>query len=308
MCVVNDRITFNTTAAKHATLVMQLDIARTAGYEAIEITQDKVIDYLNAGFSESELLAELAGFVIHGIGAVVDIERQGTDTERLLHEADELFQVAARIGARGVQVVTGPLNVQAVVDFRDNRQSTRYAGLLGHHEEEQIRLTAQNLRSIADRATEYGLVVYLEALSWGPLHSVDQQIEVLRRADRDNLKIVIDYWHCYTSGVTPDEVARIDADLIYGVHVCDSLPFAGGIPLEPILRNVTTGSGVLNLKEWTDAVKSTGYQGWWCSETFCKRQQQGDSYAIAKALKRQLESLVNDGTPHHLDIPCAPDE
>jgi len=58
------------------------------------------------------------------------------------------------------------------------------------------------------------------------------------------------------------------------------------------LRDVPTGRGVLNLRDWTDAVKATGFSGWWCSETFCKKQQQGNSYAVAKDMKRQLETLV----------------
>jgi len=54
-----NRITFNTTVAKHSTLVMELDIARSAGYTAVKITQDKVRKYLDAGYSADELRREL---------------------------------------------------------------------------------------------------------------------------------------------------------------------------------------------------------------------------------------------------------
>ncbi|MDP9031545.1 MAG: sugar phosphate isomerase/epimerase, partial [Pseudomonadota bacterium] len=74
--------------------------------------------------------------------------------------------------------------------------------------------------------------------------------------------------------------------------VCDSLAFEGGIPNEEVLRDVPTGSGVLDLVEWTAAVKATGYAGWWSCGLFCKKQQQQNSYAVAQQLKTLLTGLV----------------
>jgi sugar phosphate isomerase/epimerase len=287
-----NRITFNTTAARYSTLVMELDIARYAGYTAVEISQDKVRRYLDAGYSVDELRNELDGLVVHGIAALVDIERQGSAEKVLFREADKLFMLAYAIGAKGVQIVSGPLDVQAVTDFNEKGYSKLYTGLLHHRHDDQVKLTVKNLTAIADRALEYGLTVYLEALSWAPLNTLEEQVDVVRRVGRENLKLVVDFWHCYTSGATPEELSRVERDYIYGVHVCDSLPYPGGVPIETVLRDVPTGSGVLNLRDWTDAVKSTGFDGWWCSETFCKSQQQGNSYAVAKDMKRQLETLV----------------
>lgn len=288
----NNRITFNTTAAKHSTLVMELDIARTAGYTAVEITQDKARSYLDAGYSLDDLRGELDGFVVHGIGALVDIERQGSAEKELFREADKLFMLAYTVGAKGVQIVSGPLDVQAVLDFKEWGYSKRYTGLLQHPQGDQVKLTVKNLTAIADRARDYGLTVYLEALSWAPLNSLTEQVDVVRRVGRENLKLVIDFWHCYTSGATPEDLSKVEREYVYGVHVCDSLPYDGGVPVETVLRDVPTGSGVLNLRDWTDAVKATGFSGWWCSETFCKKQQQSNSYTVAKDMKRQLETLV----------------
>ncbi len=292
MFLDKNRITFNTTAARYSTLVMELDIARYAGYTAVEISQDKVRRYLDAGYSVDELRNELDGLVVHGIGALVDIERQGSAEKVLFRGADKLFMLAYAIGAKGVQIVSGPLDVQAVTDFNEKGYSKLYTGLLHHRHYDQVKLTVKNLTAIADRALEYGLTVYLEALSWAPLNTLEEQVDVVRRVGRENLKLVVDFWHCYTSGATPEELSRVERDYIYGVHVCDSLPYPGGVPIETVLRDVPTGSGVLNLRDWTDAVKSTGFDGWWCSETFCKSQQQGNSYAVAKDMKRQLETLV----------------
>ena len=52
------------------------------------------------------------------------------------------------------------------------------------------------------------------------------------------------------------------------------------------------GQGVLDLQSWVDAVKSTGYAGWWSCELFCNRQHQDNSFAVASDLKALMERLI----------------
>jgi sugar phosphate isomerase/epimerase len=288
-----NRLTFNTTAARHCNFVMQMDIARSAGFRSVELTSDPILAYLEAGYSQTELREVLDGLQVQGVGALLDIERTGEQGREMMGQAEALYALAKNIGAHGVQLVTGPLDYRAVVEYQRDGRTSRYSGLLGCTEEEKIARTAASLRSLADRAQEAGLIVYVEALSWSPVAKLEQQIQILERADRDNLKIVIDFWHCYTSGANPDDLAKIDKRHIYGVHVCDSLPFSESVPDETVLRDVPTGRGTLDLKAWAQAVKATGYEGWWCSETFCKAQQQANGYTLAKQLYRQLDSLIN---------------
>jgi len=285
-------LALHSTVAKHSTLAMDIDIATTVGFDALEIYGGKLEAYLAAGYSELELKALLKDVPVTGIGYLRDIERQGAERDDLLTEAERLFQLANWVGAKGVQVLTGPINVQAVIDYQQHGRSAHYSGLLGLGEAEQFALTAKNLAVLADLAKQYSVLLYLEALSWTPLNTLDHQLRLIDLTERDNVKMVIDYWHCFTSGVKPQDIARLNKDLIYGVHVCDSLPFEGSIPNEEILRDVPTGSGILNLLEWTSAVRATGYEGWWSCELFCKKQQQQNSYEVAKDLKTLLTRLV----------------
>ncbi|MGY2235631.1 sugar phosphate isomerase/epimerase family protein [Pseudomonas gingeri] len=292
MTTQNNILTLHSTVAKHSTLAMDIDIAQTVGFDALEINSSKLEAYLQAGYTESQLQEALRHVRVPGIGYLRDIERQGAERDELMKEAERLFQLANLAGAKGVQVLTGPINVQAVLDFQRFGKSPHYSGLLGFDQAEQYALTAKNLAALADLAGQYNLLLYLEALSWTPLNSLEHQLRLIDRTGRSNVRMVIDYWHCFTSGVTPDDVARMNKDVIYGVHVCDSLPFEGGIPNEEVLRDVPTGSGVLDLAEWTSAVKATGYVGWWSCELFCKKQQQQNSYAVARELKALLTRLV----------------
>lgn len=292
MNISGQTIALHSTVSRHGTLAIDVDIARRLGLKALEASGFKIASYLDAGFTHEDLKNLLGDLEIPGVGYLANIERQGSEEFALFEEAESLFALAHAAGAKGVQVLTGPINVDAVIDFQRQGRSQHYSGLLGTDIQEQMLLTANNLRRLADLAKSFDLTLYLEALSWTPLRGIDRQVELLERTERDNVKMVIDFWHCHTSGDTPDDVAKMDKRHLYGVHVCDSLAFAGGVPNEVVLRDVPTGQGVLDLQAWTDAVLATGYQGWWSCELFCRKQQQQDSYAVARELKSLLERLL----------------
>ena len=290
--MANQKLIYHGLVSKFAPLAIDIEIMRASGFEGLEISATKMKDVLSAGISEHDLASWLAAIDIPGIGFLIDIERQDRDFSALMREAQQIFHLARIAGAKAVQVLTGPVQVQAVKDFASGRTSGLYEGVLRLPRKEQIEVTARNLRRLADEASQSGLLLYLEALAWTPLNRLAEQVEIIRRVDRDNVRLVVDYWHCYASGDTPDNVAELDGRMIYGVHICDSLAFGGEIPDEAVLRDIQTGKGTLNLREWTDAVKSTGYVGWWSCELFCRRQQQENSFEVAKELRTLMRDLV----------------
>lgn len=285
------QIILHSLLARYSTLAIDLEIARQVGFDGLEASGQKIEACLSAGITSLEIRNLVGQTFIPGIGFLVDIERQGDDRGKLLAEANHIFQLATTVGSKAVEVITGPLSLNAVKS--SGSAEGVYRGLLDFSENKQIELTARNLRDLADMAAEWNLVLYLEALSWTPLNTIDKQLKVIEKAGRENIKLLIDYWHCYTSGDTPERISKIDKSLIYGVHVCDSLEFKGGVPDEPVLRDVPTGEGVLNLGEWTDAVKSTGYEGWWSCELFCNRNHQENSFDVARRLKSLMHKLID---------------
>jgi sugar phosphate isomerase/epimerase len=288
--MAQQKLIYHGLVSKFSTLSMDLEIMRAAGFAGLEISAAKMRNVLDAGFTEAELALHLQGIDIPGIGFLLDIERQDAAEALLMQEAHDIFQLAKIAGARGVQVLTGPVQVEAVQNHAAGRISNLYMGVLGRPRDEQMQITARNLGRLADLAESYGLLIYLEALAWSPLNTLADQVELIARCGRGNVRMVVDFWHCYASGDTPETVSKLDKALIYGVHMCDSLQFDGGIPNESLLRDVPTGKGVLDLKAWTEAVKATGYVGWWSCELFCQRQQQDNSFAVA----RDLHSLMSD--------------
>lgn len=287
-----DQLIFHSMASRWNTLSIDIDITRRVGFDGLETSGTKIAAFLDAGFTERDLKERLGDLFMPGIGFLIDIERQGDRRRDMLQEAERLCQLAVAAGARGIEAITGPLDLRVFEAGSARLYPDLYRGVVDFPRETQIALTADNLRAVADIAAGFGLIVYLEALSWTPLNTMDDQLRVIDLCKRDNVKLVIDFWHSYTSGDTPDRISRLDRELIYGVHFCDSLPFSGGIPNEPILRDVPTGNGALDLKIWVDAVKATGFTGWWSCELFCNRQHQDNSYDVARDLKSLMERLI----------------
>lgn len=292
MTRTENQLIFHSMASKPNTLAIDIAIARSLGFDGLETSGPKITAFLDAGFTAQDLKARLDGLFLPGIGFLIDLERQGDGRRQMRAEAEQLCALASAAGAKGIEAITGPLDIRVFEAGGAERYPDLYRGLIDQPTDAQTALTAANLQAVADIAASHGLLVYLEALSWTPLNSMDKQLRVLDRCRRDNVRIVIDFWHSYTSGDTPERIARLDKDLIYGVHLCDSLPYTGGIPNEPVLRDVPTGDGVLDLQSWVDAVKSTGYTGWWSCELFCNRQHQDDSFAVASDLKALMERLI----------------
>lgn len=286
------KLIYHGLVSRHAPLAIDLEVMRQTGFQGLEVSGAKMRAALEGGISEAELAAWLAPVDVPGLGFLLDIERQGDLLAALLQEARDLFRLAVLAGAKAVQVLTGPVQVKAVQAFSAGENSGLYEGVLRLPRAEQVEITARNLATLADMAAEDGLLLYLEALAWAPLNRLADQVEVIRRANRPNLRLAVDFWHCYASGDRPEDVAALPGDLIYGVHVCDSLAFVDGIPDESVLRDVPTGQGVLALQDWVDAVKSTGYQGWWSCELFCRKQQQDNSFAVARDLHGLMTKLI----------------
>lgn len=287
-----NQLVFHSMASKPNTLAIDIEIATSLGFDGLETSGNKIKAFLDAGFTTQDLKARLGHLFLPGIGFLIDLERQGDGGQQMLREAEELCALASAAGAKGIEAITGPLDIRIYEAGASARYPELYRGLVDLPTDIQSELTAANLQAVADIAASHGLLVYLEALSWTRLNTMDAQLRILDRCKRDNVRIVIDFWHAYTSGDTPERIARLDKELIYGVHLCDSLPYTGGIPNEPILRDVPTGQGVLDLQSWVDAVKSTRYAGWWSCELFCNRQHQDNSFAVARDLKALMERLI----------------
>ena len=276
-------IALHNLATKHTNLLTSVQIARETGYAGIEIGGDKLKRYLAQGFSISQLLPHLKDLPPVGLSYVQDIERQEPgEYESLLEECEETCSLAEQLGCPMVQLLTGPLDPNGP-----------YQGLKGQPWPEMRKRTAKNLAALADIGKSHRVRFYLEALTFTPLHRLEQQLELLHETARDNVGLVLDFYHLWDSGTRPDEIARVNKDLISCVDFCDSLDgFGERGDAQQRGRDVWTGGGRIPLKEWVEAVRATGFDAVWRCELLSPRYWELDPWKTARDLRVFLEYML----------------
>lgn len=291
------KISMNVTTTFFGNLVTDIQHAKAGGFAGIELQSPKLYRYLDAGYDVQTIPPLLDGLEVTGLGAVLDIERQGDARKAFLDEVVRMCEVAVAVGAPIVQLCTGPVDWNVVKEFRAGRlraDDSRYRATLGLDEAEAIRVTAANVRDAADIAAGFGLGLYLEPLAWARLNRCRHALALIEEAGRDNVGIALDTWHFWTTGDTLDEVRALPKDLIKAVHISDGLDLDRDtdVPDQSVHRDVVIGGGAIPLQQWVDAIKSTGYDGWWVSEMFSTRANEQDPVAVATAMRTLLATLV----------------
>jgi sugar phosphate isomerase/epimerase len=217
---------------------------------------------------------------------VGDIERTAPNEKKeLMGEVERICSLAKQLNIPMVQLTTGPLNIGLGLPAPPS-----YGDIVKLPWPELRSLTANNVKEISDIGAKYGVVFYMEALAWTPTHTLDQALEILDVVQRDNVKLILDFWHLFATGSTPDDIVKkVKKEIIGGVHLCDSLKGDGSDHED---RNVWTGGGVIPLQEWTDAIKATGFDGWWAGEMFSHKHRELDQWQVAQAIRELMYMLI----------------
>ncbi len=171
---------------------------------------------------------------------------------------------------------------------------------------------AGDFRELGERAAKRGLRVGFEALAWGA-HFNDHRDawEVVRRADQENVGLIVDSFHTLGRGIDPDSLRSIPGDRIFFVQLAD----APAIEMDLLywsrhFRNMP-GEGDLDVKGFMRALMATGYDGPISLEIFNDLFRGGDTRRLARDGYRSLINLM-DGVRRSraelfVDLPSIPE-
>jgi sugar phosphate isomerase/epimerase len=279
------RLVYNSNSTMHLPALMQIRVARETGWDGIFVRQEHLRRYVAQGYPVAGLREALGGLGPVNLGALPDVERWRPDERaEMLVEAEALTRLAVEVGASFVQLLTGPV-----------APGGAYSGPAELSPAELREATASAIRAVADLGAPHGLSYYLEPVAWTPLSTLAAAVEVIDAAERDNVGLVLDFWHLWQRGTTPDDLARLDRRVISGVDFADSLgPGGSGTP-DQRSRCVWPGEGDIPLREWAAAIRSTGFDGWWDNELYSPPHwESADPFAIGAGLLEVLRKSLQD--------------
>ncbi len=261
----------------YSNILSDIHTAQKAGYQGLEIHTEKLCRYIHAGFSPSDFKSALdkAGIKPVAIDIIGNVEASATEAKKeLLQQAETLCFWAKEIGAPTIQL-------------------NAFNGLDAFSVQNNIALIAQNIRQIADMGKDYGIRFQYEGAAWTPIASLTDCLRLVDAVNRDNFGLVLDFWHLWACrGTQPQDIAKIDKNLIYNVHISD-----GKRPAldeawvdECKLRGFILGEGDIPLDEWISAVIDTGYTGYYSAEFLNEQLWERDHLEIATTMLNAMKN------------------
>ena len=156
---------------------------------------------------------------------------------------------------------------------------------------------AADFHELGERAAKRNLRVGFEALAWG--HHINDHRdawEVVRRADHENVGVILDSFHTLSRKIDPDSIRSIPGNKIFFIQLAD----APLIDMDLLywsrhFRNMP-GEGDLAVGDFMKSVTATGYSGPVSLEIFNDQFRAGPAKMIAKDGYRSLIALQDDVT------------
>ncbi|WP_283192692.1 sugar phosphate isomerase/epimerase and 4-hydroxyphenylpyruvate domain-containing protein [Rhizobium sp. AN80A] len=148
---------------------------------------------------------------------------------------------------------------------------------------------AADFHELGDRAARRGLRVGYEALAWGRFINDHRDAwEIVRRANHPNVGLILDSFHSLSRKIDVNSIRSIPPEKIFIVQLAD----APLIDMDLLywsrhFRNMP-GEGDLPVAEFTEAVASTGYDGYYSLEIFNDQFRGGSTREIAADGHRSL--------------------
>lgn len=258
----------------HSNAVTQLRIAHETGYSGLELLPDYLYRYLDNGGSYEAFrqLMEKYEVKVTCLNALSQIGRhQPEERATLLQEAEKICQAAVELNCPVVQIM-------ALTELDELPET------------ERNRILLQNISDIADIGKPLGIKFQIEFVAYTRFNSLSQAIDLIKQSGKDNVGVVLDFWHLHSGGNTrPEEVAEMDKRFIYDVHFCDGRAAREGEAWnEQVLRDYMPGEGEVDIPRWVDAVKASGYNGVWSPELISPHNWERDLWEIARSCRESM--------------------
>ncbi len=250
----------------------QVQAAAAAGFAGIGLWA-KDVQGCPGGTKAARRLLQQRGLAVPEFLLLRDFQRVTPERRaQAFAEADALFAVMREIGA----------------------DTFLACGTTAPGTDRDLDAAAQDLRDLADLAARHGLRIAYEFLAWAAwIKDIATAWEVVRRADRENVGLILDTFHIFMVGSRLEDLDPVPPERISLVHLVDAP--ALDLDLLEISRHhrVFPGEGVLPIPDLVRVVEKKGYTGFYSLEIFNDEYWKRDRGALAKDGMASLHRLFD---------------
>jgi len=116
--------------------------------------------------------------------------------------------------------------------------------------------------ALCDAAAKAGTRVSLEMVPFSVVMDLATALAIVEGAGRANGGLILDFWHLDRAGVTPEEIAALPPERLFGVELCDAPREVEGTMLEDTWkRRRFCGDGDVDIAGYLAAIDGLGFTG-----------------------------------------------
>jgi sugar phosphate isomerase/epimerase len=219
----------------------RLTAAAQAGFAGVGLRWPDVLDCCRQGTSINELARIITdlGLEVHELESVRGWYLASAAGREGRRAEDELYGFADVLGGRHVTVVAefeGPLP--------------------------ELPRMADRFRELCTRAARHGLIAALEFVPQvTALKDLPTAATVVAAAGSANGGVLLDSWHLYHSGGTPDDVRALPAGSVVAIQLNDGPATAASSRTATTFERELPGQGSFDLTGLIRSVRETGFDG-----------------------------------------------
>ena len=264
------RYCLNASTIATTPILKQLEVAKAAGYEAIELWHDHIDKYLAAGGTLAELrkaINDSALKIPTTIYLAGWFQPAGTEHDVAIAEVRRRLEQAAAVGAEFS--IAGPPPGKA-----------------------DRALGARHYAALLELGKSYGVKPAFEYLGFvDDINTIDDAIDIIQRSGHPDATVVIDPFHCWRGGGSAASISKLDANQIAISHFNDA-PAVPPANTQHDSDRVLPGDGAIDLRFYCDQLTAIGYDRYLSLELFRENLWAKDPLEVATLGLQKMKAVA----------------
>lgn len=264
------------TAIKKSNLELDLELCEKYGFDFMEFRVSILEEYFKRGGTVSNIkeFFEKSNLKPHAMNSVEFFNMKSKEEfEKIKVEYARICKMTMELGS----------DLVITVPSRD---------ITGTREEIKEN-TVECLVELCDIADKYGVRVGFEMVGFNnfSVNNFADAYEIVKAVGRHNLGCVIDMYHFYISDSKVEDLRKADGKRIFMVHINDAEERTKGTYDSDAYR-VMPGDGVIQMKEFFNALSETGYDDIVSIELFNEKIGEWEPEEAIKTARQKCKSVL----------------